>query len=178
MSKFQRCLAVIVFILFEAYAGYRLLTAPVAFTDSMVTVFGVVMLLVGVLNLYWTFTLKSRDLPNTLVLVCGILGLILGVFCIAFSEYVVLALPTFAMIYGVMMVITGIAKLGDYIALQVMGLPRRIFWLLGAILTIIFGMIIFLYPYTAIESAWLYGGCFMIAQAAVDLVIFLLSLGA
>ena len=41
MSKFQRCLAFIVFILFEAYAGYRLLTAPADFSSSAVTVFGV-----------------------------------------------------------------------------------------------------------------------------------------
>ena len=178
MSKIQRFLAIIVIILFEAYAGYRLLTAPADFSNSAVIVFGIVMLVLGVISLYWAYTLKSLALPNTLALVCGIIDLVLGVVCVAFSRNVVGAFPTFAKIFGVIMVITGISKLRDYIVLQVFAMPRRVMWLIGALLTIALGVVVFMYPYAAVETGWMYAGYFMIATAAVDLVVFLLSLAA
>ncbi len=176
MNKFTRCLAIIVFILFEVYAGYRLLTAPAEFSNSAVIVFGVVMLLIGAISLYWALSLKAMLLPYKLGLICGIVDLVLGVIGVAFSRNVVEAFPTFAKIYGVFMVIMGISKLRDYIVLQVWGLPRKFLWLLGAILTIALGVVIFTYPYAAVETAWMYAGYFLLASAAMDLVIFIASL--
>lgn len=176
MSKFQRCLAFIVFILFEAYAGYRLLTAPADFSSSAVTVFGVALLLIGAISLYWALSLKAQMLPYKLVLVCALIDLVLGVVCAAFSQKVVGSFPTFAKIYGVILVIMGISKLRDYITLQVWGIPRKFLWLIGAILTIALGVVIYMNPFTAVEVAWTWAAYSLIFTAAFDLVIFLLIL--
>lgn len=176
MSKFQRCLAIIFFILFEGYAGYRLLTAPADFSNSAVIVFGVIMLLVGAVSLYLAYSLKSNMLPHRLSLICGIIDVVLGIVCVAYSQKVVGAFPTFAKIYGVFMVIMGISKLRNYITLQVWGLPRKFMWLLTAILTIALGVLVFMYPYAAVEAAWTYAGYFLVFEAAFDLVIFIISL--
>ena len=113
MSKFQRCLAIIVFIFFEVYAGVRLLTAPAEFSNSAVIIFGVMLLVIGVISLYWALNLKSMQFPYRLGLVCAIIDLILGIVFVVFSQNVVNAFPTFAKIYGVIMVILGINKLSD-----------------------------------------------------------------
>lgn len=174
-NKLKRCLAIIAFIFFEVYAGVRLLTAPADFSNSAVVAFGIIMLIVGAISLFWMSTLKSMMLPYRLTLVCGIIDLILGIICLAFSEKVVGAFPTFAKIYGVFMVIMGISKLRDYITLQVWGLPRKFLWLIGAILTIVLGVVIFMNPFAAVEVAWTYAGYFLILTGAIDLLIFILS---
>ncbi len=175
MNKFTRCLAIIAFILFEAYAGYRLLTAPADFSNSAVTVFGVIMLIVGAISLFWMATLKSMALPHKLTLICGIIDLILGIVCIVYSRKVVEAFPVFVKIYGVFMVIMGISKLRDYITLQVWGLPRKFLWLIGAILTIALGVVIYMNPFTALEVGFAWAGYFLIGTAVFDLIIFVLS---
>ena len=176
MSKFQRCLAIIVFILFEVYAGSRLLTAPADFSKSAVTVFGVILLIIGAISLYWALTMKGLMLPYRLALICAVLNLILGVIFVGWAGNVVNAFPTFAKIYGVIMVLMGINKLADYFMLMATGLPRRFLWLIGAILTIALGVIIFMNPFSAVEAAWAASGYMLIFSAAFDLVIFIFSL--
>ena len=175
MSKFQRCLAIIVFILFEVYAGIRLLTAPVDFSRSAVTVFGVILLVLGAISLYWSLTMKGLLLPYRLGLICAVLNLILGVIFVGWAQNVVNAFPTFAKIYGVIMVIMGVSKLADYFMLMATGLPRRFLWLLGAILTVVLGGVIFMNPFTAVEAAWTASGYMLIFSAVFDLVIFIFS---
>ncbi len=175
MSKFQRFLAIIVFIFFEVYCGVRLLTAPVDFSNSAVVTFGIVMLLVGAISLWWAISLKNMMLPNTLAMVCAIFDLVIGIVFVAFPGKVVNAFPALAKIYGVIMGIMGISKLRDYIVLQAWGLPRRVLWLIGAILTIVLGVVVFMYPYQAVEASWMYAGYFLVFTGAVDLFVFLLS---
>ncbi len=175
MDKFKRCLAIISFIFFEVYAGVRLLSAPAEFSNSAVIVFGVIMLIVGAISLYWMSVMKAMGLPHRLTLIAAIIDLILGVVSVAFSSKVVGAFPTFAKIYGVFMVIMGISKLRDYITLQVWGLPRKFLWLVSAILTIVLGVVIFMNPFTAVEVAWTYTGYFLVITGAVDLFVFILS---
>ena len=175
MSKFQRCLAIIVFIFFEVYAGVRLLTAPAEFSNSAVIIFGVMLLVIGVISLYWALNLKSMQFPYRLGLVCAIIDLILGIVFVVFSQNVVNAFPTFAKIYGVIMVILGINKLSDYIILKSHNLPRHWLWLVAAILTIALGVVIFLNPFTAVETAWTVTGYMLIGTGVFDLFVFIFS---
>jgi len=175
MNKFQRCLAIIAFIFFEVYAGVRLLTAPADFSNSVVITFGVILLIVGAISLYWALSMKAQLLPYKLILTAAVIDLILGVVFAAFSQKVVEAFPTFAKIYGVIMVIMGLSKLRDYITLQVWGLPRKFLWLIGAILTIALGVAIFMNPFTAVEAAWTWTGYFLVFTGALDLLVFILS---
>lgn len=175
MNKFQRCLIIFLFIFFEVYFGVRLLTAPADFSANAITVFGIVMLLVGAVSLYWALSLKSMQLPYKLSLTCGIIDLILGVIFVAFSPKVVGAFPIFAKIFGVIMVIMGISKIRNYIVLQTWGLPRDFLWLLGAILTIVLGVVIFMNPFAAVELTWTWTGYFLVFTGALDLLFFILS---
>ena len=176
MSKFQRCLATIVFIIFEVYAGIRLLTAPADFSNSAVITFGVVLLLLAAISIYWALTLKTSNLPYKLGLICGIINLILGVIFVGWSHNVVNAFPTFAKIYGVIMVIIGINKLSDYFILKTHNLPRNWLWMLDAILTIVLGFVIFMNPFTAVEAAWTASGYMLIFSGVFDLFVFIFSL--
>ena len=175
MSKFGRYLAIIVFIFFEVYAGVRLLTAPVDFSNSAVVTFGIVMLLVGAISLYWALTLKSKGMPFQLGLVCAIINLILGIICIFWSQSVVNAFPVFAVFYGISMIVMGVNKLGDYFILKANGLPHPMLWMIGAVLTIILGVVVMLNPFGAVETAITVSGYMLIFSGVFDLFVFIFS---
>ena len=175
MSKFQRCLATVVFIFFEVYAGVRLLTAPAEFSNSAVVTFGVVLLVLGAISLYWALNMKSMRLPYRLGLACAIINLILGVVCVVWSQKIVEAFPVFAQIYGVFIVLLGVNKLGDYFILKANGLSRSWLWMLAAILTIVLGVVIIMNPFTAVEAAWSATGYMLIFTGVFDLFVFIFS---
>lgn len=175
MGKFQRCLGIIVFIFFEVFAGVRLLTAPADFSKNAVTVFGVILLVLGAISLFWALTLKGMMLPHRVALICAVLDLIIGVIFVGWSQKVVDAFPTFAKIYGVIMLIMGVSKLGDYLILKGVGLPRHWLWMIDALLTIVLGVIIFMNPFAAVETAWACAGYFLIFSGVFELVIFIFS---
>ena len=58
-KKLMGYLTIVVFIFFEVYAGVRLLTNPVDFTNSVVFFFGIIMLIIGVISVVRAFQAKS-----------------------------------------------------------------------------------------------------------------------
>ncbi|MBR6089835.1 MAG: DUF308 domain-containing protein [Anaerolineaceae bacterium] len=175
MNKFQRCLAVIVFIFFEVYAGVRLLTAPADFSSSAVIATGAALLVLGAICLFWSLTLKGMMLPYRLGLIVGILHLILGVIFVVWSSRVVAAFPIFTQIYGFIMIVMGVSKLGDYFILKAYGLPRHWLWIAAAVLTIIMGVVIIMNPFGAVEFAWTWTGYMLIFSGVFDLFVFIFS---
>ena len=159
-KKILAYLTLLFFIFFEVYAGVRLLTNPVDFTSSVIVFFGIFMLVVGVVSI---------------ILFGGIFDLIIGAVCVFLSDKVVSLFPVMVMIYGIIMVISGIHKFRNYLALRDAGLRRSWLVVVSAILTIILGVIVFLNPFTATATAWTYAGIFLIVEGVADLFTFIFS---
>ncbi len=176
MNKFTRCLAIFVFIFFEVYAGIRLLTAPADFSNSAIVVFGIVTLIVGAIMLYFAISMKERfPFSYKLGLAFGILNLIFGLLCVTMSDKIVNSFPVFAVLYGLVMFFTGIDKLGNYFIIKANGLPHHWIWMVGAVLTIVLGVIIMLNPFATVDVAVTYAGYFLIFTGVVDLFTFIFS---
>jgi uncharacterized membrane protein HdeD (DUF308 family) len=175
MSKILRYLAILVFIFFEVYAGIRLLTAPVDFTNSAIVVFGIATLIVGAVMLFYALTWRSESLPFRLGLVLAVVNILLGIICIAFTDKVIASFPVFAVIFGVIMFFTGIDKLGNYFIMKSKGLPHHWIWMVAAVLTIILGVVVIMNPFTTIDVALTYSGYFLIFSGIVDLFAFIFS---
>ena len=78
-KKILGYLTIFVLIFFEVYAGIRLLTNPIDFTSSVVYLFGIIMLVVGVFSVIRALQVKAKsNLPYRLGLFGGILDLIVG----------------------------------------------------------------------------------------------------
>lgn len=175
-KKILGYLTIFVLIFFEVYAGIRLLTNPIDFTSSVVFLFGIIMLVVGVFSVIRALQVKAKsNLPYRLGLFGGILDLIVGALCVFFTDKVVGLFPVLVMIYGIIMVVAGIHKIRNYLVLKDFGF--RFSWLVvvSAILTIILGVIVFLNPFTATATAWTYTGIFLIVEGVIDLFTFIFS---
>lgn len=176
VKKLFSYLTLVVFIFFEVYAGVRLLTAPVDFTNSVVFLFGIVMLIIGVVNVIRALQVKSRSqLPYRLGLFGGIIDIIIGVLCVFLTKNVIALFPVLVMIYGIIMVVAGINKIRNYLILKDFGVHRSWLIVLSAVVSIILGVIVFLNPFTATEVAWTYTGIFLIVEGVIDLFTFIFS---
>lgn len=58
-KKFFGYLTIIFFIFFEVYSGIRLLTNPIDFTNSVIFIFGIIMLIIGVISIVRALKIKS-----------------------------------------------------------------------------------------------------------------------
>ena len=175
-KKFLGYLTIVLFIFFEVYAGVRLLTNPVEFTNSVVVIFGYVMIVIGLVSIVRAFDAKSAgNLPYRLGLWGGVLDLIIGVICAFFSSKVVNLFPVLVMIYGIVMVISGIHKFRNYLVLKDFGVNRSWLMVVSAILSIVLGIIVFLNPFSATGAAWTYTGIFLIVEGVFDLFTFIFS---
>ena len=175
-KKILGYLTIFAFIFFEVYAGVRLLTAPIDFTTSMVTIFGIIIIIVGIYSIIRAFQAKATNaLPYRLGLFGGILDVIIGALCVFMTDKVVSLFPVLVMIYGVVMVIMGIHKIRNYMILKDFGINRSWLVVLSAVLTIILGIIVFLNPFSATDAAWTYTGIFLIVEGVIDLFTFIFS---
>lgn len=175
-KKILGYLTIIFFIFFEVYAGVRLLTNPVEFTNSVVVIFGIVMIIIGIVSIVRAFDAKSTGmLPYRLGLWGGVLDLIIGVLCAFFSSKVVNLFPVLVMIYGIIMVISGVHKIRNYLVLKDFGVNRSWLIVVSAILTIVLGIVVFLNPFSATGAAWTYTGIFLIVEGVFDLFTFIFS---
>lgn len=174
-NRFLRILLLIAFIFFEVYAGVRLLTDPEGFTNSVIIIFGIVMVVIGVISLIRALRAKSYGVPSTLGLVGALVDLAIGIVCLVFSKNVIKLFPVLAMIYGIFMVIMGINKMRQWAVLHDFKVPRAWILLVSAILSIVLGIIIFLNPFTTTEVVWMWTAIFLIVTGVIDLFALIFS---
>ena len=179
MRKTLACLTIIAFIVLEVYAGVRLLTDPADFSALLVSIFGVFMIIFGLISVIHALQIRSDSrsrLPYKLSFLGGIIDIIIGVACIVLKEKIVGLIPGLMMIIGIIMVISGIQKIRNYLLLRDYGIRRSWLAVLNAILTIILGVLVFLNPFTATEIAWTYTGYALIFEAIFDALVFVVCL--
>ncbi len=175
-KKILGYLTIFVFIFFEVYAGIRLLTNPVDFTSSVVYIFGIIMIIVGLISVFRALKIKSSSqLPYRLGLFGGIIDVIIGVVCVFFTQNVIALFPVLIMIYGIVMIVAGIHKIRNYLALKDFGIQRSWLVIVSAILSIILGIIVFFNPFTATATGWTVTGIFLIAEGVCDLFVLIFS---
>ena len=174
-NKIWRILLIVAYIFFEVYAGVRLLTDPEGFTNSVIIIFGIIMVIAGIVSLVRALKAKSHGLPSTLGIVSGIVDILIGAACIAFSQKVMNMFPVFVVIYGIIMVIMGINKLGQWAVLNDLHIPRAWIMLVTAILTIVMGVIAIVYPLTTEVAVYTMTAVFLIVAGVADLFTLIFS---
>lgn len=95
----------------EIVIGILLLIDPVGFTMGIVTFLGVVLLVGGLVNTVQYFRAKPEEAAQGRSLTLGLIEIALGLFCILKSGWFLATFPAFTMVYGIVTLATGIAKI-------------------------------------------------------------------
>lgn len=174
MKNLMKKIPFILLIAFELIVGIMLLLEPALFTQIMVIVFGVALIALGVIHLVDYFRDRKKGSSNAFALTFSIVLMLAGLLIACFSQALLGLFRLPVMIYGVMLVIFGIYRIGFYFDMRSFGVPMTVIPIVSAVVAIVAGIIIVLNPTDALDLMWRISGIIHILLAFSDTVALLL----
>ena len=158
----------LVVILFELAVGVLLILNPDMFTKAIILVAGVVLAIVGIINIISYFKTEAEVAAQGQKLVIGLGALVLGVSCILGSSWIMKTLGALTLAYGVFLFLMGLQKT----TVDMLRLKRGmwVFPVIGAVVSIVCAIIIIVNPFTAINFVWTFIGVTLLFEAAFDIM--------
>lgn len=167
MEKLKKSMGKIVVCLCEIAVGVVLLVNPDSFTKMVITGVGILLCILGAIAVINYFRADPAEAALSQELTRGVLALMLGVFCIYKSGWIVNTFLPIVVLYGVAALVIGVLKLQwtvDMIRLKADGwIPTAV----AAALSIILGLVIIFSPKS---SMWTFIAIALIVTGAVDAV--------
>lgn len=166
-------------LIFEGIVGTLLLIDGEKFTQIVFIIFGVLMLIAGLISLILSL-LGGRNggSISTPQLVLSIVLIGIGAFFTAASGSVMSIMSTVTVILGIIIAFNGMLKLAEFFTLRKAG-PVMWFAAVGAIVTIVLGMVIAFNPFAATGMMWTILGILILVSAVfslISLIIFAIAM--
>ena len=142
MTKSNRTIMNLIICISEILIGVLLLIDPVGFTSAVLMILGIALMILGAWKTVSYFRTSPEAAAQNGGLVVGIVCVLLGAFCVFRWEWFLVTFPVLTVVYGVITLINGINKVQW--AVDLLRLKQR-FWfvsLIGAALTLVFGILI------------------------------------
>jgi uncharacterized membrane protein HdeD (DUF308 family) len=178
MRAFLNHVPVILLALFEMIAGVMLFIKPDSFTTIIIAIFGGVLIAVGIVNLFRYIKGRKEGNANAFSLTIAVIVTLVGIVALFFPGPIFNWVKTAfgALIYAIMLIISGVFKLGLYIDYRHAGVPVNFLHVISGILAIVLGVVIILRPYGNNEKAmWIITGIMMIGESLVDVASLVLN---
>jgi len=156
--------------LLEILVGVLLLINPVGFTSGIIMGAGLVLLLVGIVCIIKYFRAEPQEAAKSQNLMKGLIALLAGSFCALRSEWFVVTFPVITLIYGVVILITGLGKLQWTVDILRQKKPRWFLCALSALVSTACGLVIIAAPFTTTAVLWMFTGIGLIVDACFDIV--------
>ena len=161
----------IIFLVMELLIGILLLINPVGFTAGIIFVAGAGSIVFGITFIVKYFRAPASEAALTQDFLIGLIGVLLGAFCIIKNEWIVVrALPVLTLIYGLIVLLSGLKKTQTAVNMIRMKYNKWGWSLIGAVIFIVCGIIIITNPFATTYVLWNFIGITMIAGAVIDLV--------
>lgn len=160
---------------FEILVGILLLVNPVSFTTGILIFAGVVLGLLGLKSLIVYFARKPEEAAASHGLLNGLVCILLGVFLVFRTGWILLTFPVLTVVYGVVVLLTGLSKLQSAVDMLRLKLGRWYLTMLGALLSIICAVVILMNPFGTTAALWMFIGISLIVEAVVDLLAAIFS---
>ena len=154
----------------EVSIGILLLIKPVEFTYGVMTFLGIILCTVGVIDMVQYFRSDPVSAALRHDLARGLLSILLGAFFLLKKAWVVKAFPLLTVLYGVMMLVTGIYKL-QWMADMLRARMKKWYWpAISAALTLAFACLVLSNPFGSTAVLWKCTAIFLMIEAVIDLL--------
>ena len=166
----KRSLGGVAMSLVELIVGILLLVNPASFTSGIIVAFGVVLMLMGIGSIIKYFRTEPEEAAVNQSLVTGLIELLAGVFCAFNSHWFIMTFPVLTLVYGVVILLTGLTKLQWMV--DIIRMKRRR-WLLAAVsaaISILCGVVIITSPFSTTAVLWAFTGISLIMEAVFDMI--------
>ena len=170
MSKLKENIGNIIMCIGEIVLGLLLLFKPVDFTKTIIIIIGIILIIIGLINIIKYFTTNVIDAIKEHSLSSGLTSLLLGLFCSFKSNWFIITFPVIAVIYGIIILLIGLKKVEW--TFNLIRLKRKHWFIvaLNAILSIVFSFIIIKNPFSTTAILWQVTGAILIAEAIFDII--------
>ncbi|MDD7025615.1 MAG: DUF308 domain-containing protein [Lachnospiraceae bacterium] len=160
---------------FEVLIGILVLIDPVAFSSGIIIAAGILMILSGAVCVFRYFWMKPEEAMLSQQLLKGLLFLLAGIICTWKYQWVLSTFPLLTVIYGVGILIAGLAKIQW--AVDLLRLKRQRWFLpaISAVVSLLCAAIILSNPFYAIEVLWVFIGVSLILESIFDIISLLLG---
>lgn len=161
----------ILLCLCEILVGILLVIDPLKLTTAILTVFGIVLIVIGLINVISYFRSDAVQASANQSLFKGLFSLTAGIFCTVRSDWFLVAFPIIAILYGVAVLIAGLLKIQWTVDLIRLKLGKWILPAISAALSLICSVIILSNPFdAAYVILGVFTGISLIVEAVIDIV--------
>lgn len=154
----------------EAAVGILLLINPVGFTVAIIAGVGLLLAVTGAVSILAYFRADPEEAAKGQSLMKGLCALGGGAFCIFRSDWFIAAFPLLAVLYGIVILVTGIAKVQWAVDMVRLKKKQWYFQALGAAITLIAAAVVLGNPFGTTAILWMFTAISLIVEAVVDLV--------
>ena len=171
MSKFKRLLPTILMLVFEVAAGVLLLIDGEKFTQVVFIVFGVFLLLCGIITLILSLLAgRNGGTMSMGQLIFAVVLLAIGAFFAAASGSVMSIMSTVTTLLGIIVAFNGMLKLVEYFSFSKYSGGVAGFAIVSGIITIILGILIAFNPFGATQAMWTILGVLILVSAGMNII--------
>lgn len=175
MKFLKNSLPTILFVLFEIVVGVMLLVNPEAFTTSVIIIFGALLVIFGAIYLVKYLLARRKQEQSTLMLVMSLVAVSLGVFAIICAQFIFTLFVFIAVMYAIIMLISGLFKIQNYVHAKKEELPSSPITVISAVISVILGVIVVLNPFGTTHVLWVFVGIMILVEALIDIVSLILA---
>mgnify|MGYP005790089263 CR=1 FL=1 len=147
--------------------GLLLLFFPQTTADAVLYIFGIALILIGAVRSVQYFRMDVRSAISSRQLALGVLLIFAGVMVLVFSESFISFFP---FVLGCVLFIGGIAKLQSAFDLKRMGVAKWYYDLFGVLVSLLFGLIILLNPFSAAMTLMRVIGAALVIEVVQDVI--------
>lgn len=175
MRKLKEYMEGSIFCLFELIAGVMLLIDPIGLTSWIIIIAGGAMMLMGVLKIVKYFRTSAREAAQGQTLVRGLLLMLGGGFCVFRTEWFLVTFPVLTIIYGVAILMTGIAKIQLTVDMLRQKNKKWFLAAINAIVSIICAVVILRSPFSSTVMLWVFTGVALIVEGIFDVITMIMG---
>ena len=156
--------------LVEVIIGILLLVNPIGFTSGIIIAFGILLMIKGISKTIKYFRTEPEEAAVSQTFTKGLLTLLAGAFCAFNSHWFVATFPVLTLVYGVVILVTGITKVQWTIDIIRMKRSKWFWMAISAAISIICGITVITNPFSTTAVLWMFIGISLIVDAAFDML--------
>ncbi len=173
MEKINRNMGNLLMCLSEIVIGILLLINPVGFTSGIIITLGILLTILGIVNIVRYFRADPEMAAQKNGLAKGLVFVSIAFVCIFRTGWFIAAFPLITIFYGILILLSGISKIQW--AVDLLRLKQK-YWvvaLIGAILSLLFAVFVLVNPFSSTLFLWNFIAVSLIIEAVVDILTFI-----
>ena len=166
----KRNLSSVTMSLAEIVIGILLLVNPIGFTSGIIIAFGIVLMIMGISKTIKYFLTEPEEAAVSQIFMKGLLMLLSGAFCAFNSHRFIATFPVLTLVYGVVILVTGITKLQWTVDIIRMKRSKWLWMAISAAISIVCGITVIANPFSTTAVLWMFIGITLIVDAVFDML--------